>query len=127
MRRILIVDVEWKVVESLSNIYWKRFIKVYVPLLNVTKKWNKVQWNVKVYDVVLLYDCNMPSSFWPLAWITRVDPSKDELVLSVILKPPNTTCIRTNSHQVKRNVASIDIVKVDKIIKYNYCIKRREF
>ena len=43
MRRLLIVDVEWKVVESLSNIYWKRFIKGYVTLLNVRKEWNKVQ------------------------------------------------------------------------------------
>ena len=32
---------KWKAVESLSNIYWKRFIKEYIPSLNARKKWNK--------------------------------------------------------------------------------------
>ena len=44
----------WKVVESLSNIYWKWFIKEYIPSLNVRKKWNKTQQNVKVNHIVLL-------------------------------------------------------------------------
>ena len=44
----------WKVVESLINIYWKRFIKEYISSLNVRKKWNKVRRNVKVNDTVLL-------------------------------------------------------------------------
>ena len=56
MRRLLIVDVEWKVVESLSNIYWKRFFKEYITSLNNIKEWNKVLQNVKVNDIVLLYD-----------------------------------------------------------------------
>ena len=56
---------KWKVIESLSSIYWKRFIKEYLPSLNVRKKWNKVQRNVKVNDIVLLYDSNAPRSFWP--------------------------------------------------------------
>ena len=81
---------KWKVVESLSNIYWKRFIKQYIPSLNV-KKWNKVQRNVKVNGIVWLCDSNTPRSFSPLARGIKVHPSKDELVRSVTLKLPNTT------------------------------------
>ena len=77
---------KWKVVESLSNIYWKRFIKEYLPSLNVRKKWNKVQRNVKVSDIVLFYDSNTPRSFWSLARVIKVHPSKDELVRPVTLK-----------------------------------------
>ena len=29
---------KWKVVESLSNVYWKRLIKEYIPSLNIRKK-----------------------------------------------------------------------------------------
>ena len=77
---------KWKVVESLSNIYWKRFIKEYLPSLNVRKKWHKVQRNVKVNDIVLFYDSNTPRSFWSLARVIKVHPSKDELVRPVTLK-----------------------------------------
>ena len=79
---------KWKAVESLSNIYWKRFIKEYIPSLNARKKWNKVN------DIVLLYDSNTPKSFWTLARVIKVHLSKDELVRSVTLKLPNTILVR---------------------------------
>ena len=85
---------KWKVVESLSNIDWKRFTKEYIPSLNVRKKWNKVERNVKVNDIVFLYDSNTPRSFWPLARVIKVHPSKGELVRSVTLNLPNTTLVR---------------------------------
>ena len=84
---------KWKVAESLSNIYWKRFIKEYIPSLNVRKKWTKVQRNVKVNDIVLLYYSNTPRPYWSLARVIKVHPSKDELVPSVTLKLPNTTLV----------------------------------
>ena len=45
-------------------------------------------------DIVLLYDCNTPRSFWSLARAIKVHPSKDELVRCVTLKLPNTTLLR---------------------------------
>ena len=59
----------WKVVESLSNICWKGFIKEYIPPLNVRKKINKMQTIFKVNDIFLTYHSNMPRLFWALARI----------------------------------------------------------
>ena len=81
----------WKVVESLSNIYWKRFIREYIPSLI---KCNKVQGEVKVDDIVLLYDSNTTRSFWPLARVIKVYPLEEEIVQSVTLKLSNTTLVR---------------------------------
>ena len=53
-----------------------------------------MQQNVKVNDIVLLYDSNTPSSFWPLARVIQVHPSKDELVQSAALKLSNTTLVQ---------------------------------
>ena len=81
----------WRVVESLSNIYWKRFIREYIPSLI---KCNKVQGEVKVNDIVLLYDSNTTRSFWPLARVIKVYPLEEEIVQSVTLKLSNTTLVR---------------------------------
>ena len=80
--------------ESLSNIYWNQFIKEYVPSLNVRKKWNKVKRNVKVNDIVLLYDTNTPRSFWLLARVIKANLSEDEPEWSATLKLSNTTLVR---------------------------------
>ena len=45
-------------------------------------------------DIVLLYDSNTPRSFWPLARVIQVHPSKDKLVQSAALKLPNTTLVQ---------------------------------
>ena len=53
-----------------------------------------MQQNVNLNNIVLLYDCNTPRSFWSLARAIKVHPSKDELVRCVTLKLPNTTLVR---------------------------------
>ena len=58
------------------------------------KKWNKVQQNIKVNEIVFLYNNNAPRLFWPLAKVITFHPTKDELVQSVTLKLPNTTFVR---------------------------------
>ena len=54
-----------------------------------------MQRNVKVNYIVFLYDSNTSRSFWLLARVVKVHPSKDELVRSVKLKLPNITLERT--------------------------------
>ena len=64
------------------------------PSLNIRKKWNKVQRNVKVINIVLLYNSNMPRSF--STSVIKVHLSKDQLVQSVTLKLPNATLNNIN-------------------------------
>ena len=119
---------KWKVVEGLSNIYWKRFIK-YIPSFKVRKKRNKVRRNVKVNDIVLLYESNTPRSYWPLARVIKVNPSKDELVESVTLKLPNTAllrprnklCLLEESTRIHSNEFSL---AVEEFCVYWHCKKR---
>ena len=35
---------KWKIIESLSNVHWKRLIKEYIPSLNIRKK-NRIKCN----------------------------------------------------------------------------------
>jgi len=53
----------WKVVQAIAEHFWKRFTKEYLPSLNVRRKWNRIQRNVKVNDLVLLQTDNTPRAF----------------------------------------------------------------
>ena len=53
-----------------------------------------MQGEVKVNDIVLLYDSNTTRSFWPLARVIKVYPLEEEIVQSVTLKLSNTTLVR---------------------------------
>ena len=50
---------------SLPPLFWKRWIKEYLPTLQERKTWNEPKENLKVGDVVLLMDENFPRGQWP--------------------------------------------------------------
>ena len=77
---------EWKVTQALLEIFWKRFLKEYVPSLTVSTKWNKLHRNFKANDLVLIQTENTSRAFWPLARTTETYVSNDGNVRSVKLK-----------------------------------------
>lgn len=53
----------WKQVQYLSDIFWKRWTKEYLPLLQERQKWF-VRRNLKPGDVVLIVDDSAPRNSW---------------------------------------------------------------
>lgn len=75
-----------KMIES----FWKSWSADYlVPSLISRKKWQKVEENVKVGQMVLVKDDNLPPSCWQLGKIIELLPSKDGLVRSVVIETAN--------------------------------------
>ena len=62
----------WRQVQYLSNIFWKRWTREYLPSLQQRQKWNKQHSNLAVNDIVLLLDENTPRSIWPLGRVLEV-------------------------------------------------------
>ncbi|KAK3735155.1 hypothetical protein QZH41_020254, partial [Actinostola sp. cb2023] len=68
----------WRQVQYLSNLFWLRWTKEYLPSLQQRQKWNKPQRNLAVNNIVLLLDENTPRSAWPLGIVLEVySNSKD--------------------------------------------------
>ena len=65
----------WRQAQYLSNIFWRRWIREYIPTLLKRKKWNMPRKNLKVGDLVLLADENFPRGQWPLGLIIETLPS----------------------------------------------------
>ena len=60
---------KWKVTQALLEIFWKRFMREYIPSLTVRTKWNKLHRIFKANDLVLIQTEITPRAFWPLARI----------------------------------------------------------
>ena len=75
----------WRRAQYLSDVFWKRWIKEYLPLLHQRKKWTHPQPDVRIDDVVLLEEENIPRGDWPLARVFELHPGLDGLTRTVKL------------------------------------------
>ena len=55
----------WKHAQLLSDHFWKRWIREYLPTLARRPKWNKNSKNVEIGDVVIVVDPQSPRGLWP--------------------------------------------------------------
>ena len=62
----------WKMVQSLSSMFWKRWLREYLPELQRRMKWTQDCPNVKVGDLVLIVDELCPRGMWPLGLVDEV-------------------------------------------------------
>ena len=74
--------------------FWKRWVKEYLPTLQERQKWVNQRPNFRVGDVVLIVDDNTPRGIWPLGLIVEVHPASDGLLRSVKVKVRNTVLTR---------------------------------
>ena len=68
---------QWRLIQNLVKIFWKRWREEFLATLNTRKKWREKKDNLKVGDVVLVVDQNAPSGQWPLGRVEEVFPGQD--------------------------------------------------
>ena len=67
-------------VQYLADIFWNRWTKKYLPLLQSRQKWLRPRSNLAVEDVVLLAVENSHHNSWPLGKVVEVFPDSKGLV-----------------------------------------------
>ncbi|XP_053407960.1 uncharacterized protein LOC128559663 [Mercenaria mercenaria] len=73
----------WRQVQYVADVFWKRWLREYLPLL---QKWQRKTENLKKDDVVLVAFDNVPRIQWPLARMVDVNPGRDGLVRSCVIR-----------------------------------------
>ena len=68
---------KWRAVQAATDIFWKRWIKEYLPSLSERKKWHKEVRNMKVGDLVIMVEKQIPRSAWQMARILKTFPGPD--------------------------------------------------
>lgn len=92
----------WRRVQYLANLFWSRWKREYIHLLQPRSKWNKATRNLQVGDIVMIENDLTPRGDWLLGRITDVSLAKDGLVRSVT--------IQTSSFNYRRPVTKCVLV-----------------
>jgi hypothetical protein len=84
----------WKQVQYLADVFWRRWMKEYLPMLHQRQKWIQPKRNLTTGDIVLLVDENSPRCLWPLGRVVEAYPGKDGFVRTVQVKTARSILIR---------------------------------
>ncbi|KAJ8418739.1 hypothetical protein AAFF_G00002380 [Aldrovandia affinis] len=91
----------WKQVQYLSDLFWTRWTREYLPLLQERQKWSTPRRNFATGDVVLLVDSTSPRNSWLLGRVVETLPDSSGVVRRVKIKtktnvlerPVNKLCL----------------------------------
>jgi len=87
----------WRAVQLLADLFWRRWMKEYLPLLQRRQKWLQPQRNPKVGDLVLVCDEHSKRGAWPKAIVEEVEetfPDGDGTVRRVRVRTASTEYLR---------------------------------
>ncbi|KAK3100574.1 hypothetical protein FSP39_022032 [Pinctada imbricata] len=71
---------QWKHVQILSDVFWKKWRESYLNILQKRQKWPESVRCIKSGDLVLLRDKNLHRNLWPVAIVENAIASNDGLV-----------------------------------------------
>jgi len=83
----------WKRVQCLLDSFWNRWKKEVLSLWQTRQKWCKPVRNLKVGDIVLVIDDQIPRCHWRLGKVVELFPGRDSLVrkVKVMMGDPGLT------------------------------------
>ena len=70
----------WRKTQYLADLFWQRWLREYLPLLQKRPKWFGTSPNLQPGDLVLVKDENAKRSLWPKAVVIEVMPDSTGLV-----------------------------------------------
>lgn len=68
---------KWRTAQRLADMYWRRWIKEFLPLLLPRRKWQQEQRPLREGDLVLIVDPDSPRNVWPRGIVKTVFPGRD--------------------------------------------------
>ena len=82
----LVASKSWRQVQAHADLFWKRWVREYLPTLRIRSKWHDVKRNVSVDAVVIVVDESTPRSQWPMARVVKTFPDAGGLVRSAVVR-----------------------------------------
>ena len=109
----LYVRQRWRQVQYLADLFWHRWRKEYLTGLQERQKWQKVQENIQVNDMVLVIENSSPRNYWPLGRIMSVNSDKNGVVRSASVRI--SRCRDTKGNSLSSTEVVRPIVKMIKL------------
>lgn len=80
----------WERVSAIVQHFWSRWTKEYLTNLQQRYKWHNKTYDLKVNDLVIVKDENLPTNKWLLARVVDVHPGSDGHIRVATVKTKNT-------------------------------------
>lgn len=84
----------WRRINYLSDLFWKRWTREYLPTLQRRQKWVESSRSVRIGDIVLTLDEVLPRNSWLLGKVVEVYKGNDGLVRTAKIKTKSSTLMR---------------------------------
>ncbi|XP_014665117.1 PREDICTED: uncharacterized protein LOC106807320 [Priapulus caudatus] len=84
----------WRQVQYLASLFWQRWLREYLPLLQERQKWRDEKRSLKVGDVVLIVDSNAPRNSWPMGLVQETIPDRLGVVRQAKIKTSTNMLVR---------------------------------
>ena len=84
----------WKQVQYLADLFWKRWTREYLPLLQERQKWLTIKRGIQKGDVVMVVDSTAPRGSWPLGRVLEIHPGSQGLTRTVTLRTKSGVLMR---------------------------------
>ena len=85
---------QWRQSQLMADTFWRRWLKEYIPLLQLRQKWLQPKRNIKVGDLVIVSNDSAPRGTWIKGLVTGAIPQSDGLVRTVEVKTASGTITR---------------------------------
>lgn len=79
-----------QLIKKFTQIFWDRFKADYILTLQQKNKWFTKEPNIKVNDLVIIKNEQLPPSLWQLARVIEVHPGPDGLIRNTTLRTENS-------------------------------------
>ena len=90
----------WPQVQYLADVFWRRWSREYLPLLQIRQKWQYPRRNLAVGDIVLVVTENTSRNQWPLGLVTAVEEDNENNVRCVHVKINDNRVVRRPIHKL---------------------------
>nr|XP_014095547.2 uncharacterized protein LOC106621290 [Bactrocera oleae] len=77
---------QWQWIRQIQQGFWKRWSEEYLTILQRRHKWFRRTRNIRVDDIVLVKQENLPPTHWCLGRVTTLHPGADGVVRNVTLR-----------------------------------------
>lgn len=84
----------WRKIQYIADLFWVRFKREYLPILQARQKWHYPKREFRSGDVVVLAETGCPRGVWRLGRVIATAKGRDGHVRSVTIKTKSATLAR---------------------------------
>ena len=93
----------WRQVQYMVDLFWTRWLREYLPLLQNRQKWSRPKRNFQEGDIVLIADDTAPRNSWIMGRITKTLPDAKGVVRRAV--------VQTKTSQLDRPVSKLCLMQ----------------